>query len=159
VSDKKYIPIDQCVDRGVYRIKSRNLSMGVYRAEVQGFIGIRLKFDDRYLFTEYHYDTGAPFGTVKPKEQIGMLPDNIDCRELAKHEFGDSFGLDPETKKERAIVRRDLAENEKPHGGRKGFVDEWADTHERTSDNLFPYVKENKELFAFLESLEKTLCQ
>lgn len=154
---REYISLEECVDRGVYSIKSRNLSVGVYRAEVQGFIGIRLKFNDRFLFTEYHYDTGAPYGTVWPKEQIGMLPDNIDCRELEKHEFGDSFGLDPETKKERAIVRRDLAENEKPHGGRKGFVDEWADTRERTPENLFPYVKQNQELFDFLDNLEKEL--
>lgn len=158
--DKKYIPVDQCVDRGVYKIHSRNLSVGVYRADIKGFIGIRLKFGDKYLSTEFHYDTGAPFGTVFPKEQIGVLPDNIACHELMSHSFGGtSFATDPATKEARAVVRRELAAGEAPHGDRRDFVDEWAGTNERIPDNVWTYVKENPELFAFLENVEQTLCQ
>ena len=79
----EYIPLDQCVDRAVYRIRSNNLGVGVFSEKTKGFIGIRTKFGNKYLFTEYHYDTGAPFGTVCPVEQLGVLPDNIENRELA----------------------------------------------------------------------------
>lgn len=43
-----------------------------------GFIGIRLKFGSKYLFTEYHWDQGPPYGTVQPKEDLGLIPDDID---------------------------------------------------------------------------------
>lgn len=57
------IPMDQCVERRMYKLRSRNLVFGVYDG-VGGFVGIRQKFDHSYLFTEYHYDNGAPYGTV-----------------------------------------------------------------------------------------------
>jgi hypothetical protein len=73
-----YIPLTDCVDRRLYRIQSRNLTVGVYRADVRGFVGIRTKFGSRYLFTEYHWDTGEPFGTVKPVEDAGeSVPDGM----------------------------------------------------------------------------------
>ena len=33
-----------------------------YIKDRSGFIGIREKFGSKYLFMEYHYETGAPFG-------------------------------------------------------------------------------------------------
>lgn len=80
-TEKKYLPIDECEDRGIYRISSRNLSVGVFVKETSGFIGIREKFGDLFLFSEYHNDTGAPFGTVFPKEKIGQLPEDIELKE------------------------------------------------------------------------------
>ena len=71
---KKYIPIPECVNGGFYRIDSRNLSFGVYSEKTKGFVGIREKFGDEYLFTEYHYDTGPPFGTVFPEELLERCP-------------------------------------------------------------------------------------
>jgi hypothetical protein len=68
--DRKYIPLEECKDGYLYRISSRNLAFGVYRAEAKGFVGIREKFGNEYLFTEFHYDTGAPFGTVFPKKEL-----------------------------------------------------------------------------------------
>ena len=76
-----YLPIEQCEHRGIYRIDSRNLSIGVFDAKKNGFIGIREKWGERYLFTEWHWDTGEPFGTVKPQEKIGVLPDEIELAE------------------------------------------------------------------------------
>lgn len=149
-----YIPLDQCIDRGVYRIKSRNLDVGVYCAKNRGFIGIRTKFGDPYLFKEYHWDTGEPFGTVRPIKQIGVLPDDIECDELIWHKYGDSsFAQDPVAGGERAVVRRQLGENEASHGQRMGFVDEWADTKERLPVNVWPYVKENAMLMKFLAKI------
>lgn len=73
-----HIPVGDCVNGGFYLIDSRNFSFGVYNEENKGFIGIREKFGDEYLFTEYHWDTGPPCGTVCPKrflEQCSLEPD------------------------------------------------------------------------------------
>lgn len=69
------LSIEELEDRGIYRIYSRNLEFGVYSEKVKGFIGIREKFGQRYLFTEYHYEIGAPFGTVHPVELVGKVED------------------------------------------------------------------------------------
>lgn len=65
------IPLNECIHGHVYRIHSRNLDYGVFKSNIGGFTGIREKFGDHYLFTEYHYDTGAPYGTVHPLEDLG----------------------------------------------------------------------------------------
>lgn len=75
-----YIKLEDCKERFLYKIFSRNLSYGVYDGN-SGFIGIRNKFGMDYLFTEYHWDTGPPFGTVHPKEEICEVPKNIQCKE------------------------------------------------------------------------------
>ena len=74
----EHIPLAECKHGGLYRIFSRNLSLGVFNKPSQGFIGIREKFGHHYLFTEYHWDTGPPFGTVHPKELLEMVPDEIE---------------------------------------------------------------------------------
>lgn len=71
----EHIPLSDCVHGGLYRIASRNLSLGIFNKNDSGFIGIREKFSCYYLFTEYHYDTGSPFGTVSPHELLEMYPD------------------------------------------------------------------------------------
>ena len=68
------IPINDCQHGHLYRIYSRNLNLGVFRADDNGFVGTRLKFDRRYLFTEFHWDTGPPFGTANPLELIVKCP-------------------------------------------------------------------------------------
>lgn len=68
--------MEELEDRGIYRIHSRNLEYGVYSEGARGFIGIREKFGKRYLFTEYHYEIGAPFGTAHPVELVGRVEDN-----------------------------------------------------------------------------------
>ena len=77
---ENYIPLDKCQKGHIYRINSRNLGIGVFDGK-GGFIGIRQKFSDRYLFTEMHWDTSADYGTVKPLEEIGILPDSIPVTE------------------------------------------------------------------------------
>lgn len=73
----EHIPIEECKHGGLYRISSRNLSLGVFNEAAQGFIGVRGKFGCYYLFTEYHWDIGVPFGTVRPEELLEMVPDEI----------------------------------------------------------------------------------
>lgn len=70
------IPLNECVDRGIYLINSRNLRIGVYVATRQAFIGIRKKFGDRYLFAEFHYECGPPYGTVRPQTLLAAMPEN-----------------------------------------------------------------------------------
>lgn len=74
------IPIPECKYGGIYRLRSRNLPYGVYDGH-GGFIGIREKFWDYFLFKEYHWDTGRPFGTVTPLELVGTIPGHIKIQE------------------------------------------------------------------------------
>jgi hypothetical protein len=71
------LALDQCIKGHIYEVHSRNLHITVYDGK-DGFIGIRQKFDDRYLFTEYHWDKG---GTVKVLKEIGVLPPDIEARD------------------------------------------------------------------------------
>ena len=64
------IPLSECRNGWVYRLHSRNLTFGVFVTAENGFIGIREKFGRKILATEYHYDTGAPFGTASPQEEL-----------------------------------------------------------------------------------------
>jgi hypothetical protein len=63
-----------------YRIQSRNLWVGIYNGNPitqgsdGGYVGIREKFGNRYLFTEFDFETGAPFGTATPYEDMGPCP-------------------------------------------------------------------------------------
>jgi hypothetical protein len=70
----KHIPLSDCKHGWLYKIQSRNLIMGVFNEEKSRFVGIRGKFDQRFLFVEYHWDTGPPFGTVKPLECLEPCP-------------------------------------------------------------------------------------
>lgn len=69
-----HIPLEECKHGFLYKIFSRNLGLGVFDENTQGFIGIREKFRYEYLFTEYHWDTGPPFGTVHPDEELEECP-------------------------------------------------------------------------------------
>ncbi len=74
--------LSKCIRGRVYRLQSRNLAVGVFNG-TSGFIGIRTKFGNRYLATEYHWDTGAPFGTVSEAVDMEIdVPKDIALREL-----------------------------------------------------------------------------
>ena len=151
---KDYIPLDKCKKGYLYKIHSRNLSLGVYNGE-QGFIGIREKFGYFYLFIEFHWDQGPPYGTVKPIEELLALPADIPLEEYEKHDFGYDWADDPITLEKRPVIRRDLKKGEESHGRRHEFVDEWADTKERLPDNVYPYFRDNKALFSWLRKVQK----
>jgi hypothetical protein len=76
-----YLTLDECKNGFLYRLASRNLSYGVFREGVKGFVGIREKFGDYFLFTEYHWDTGPPFGTVHPLEELEPVPEGMALEE------------------------------------------------------------------------------
>jgi hypothetical protein len=71
----------------VYRLQSRNLSIGVYR-EIdsgrygisRGFTGIRTKLGARYLDTEV-WNEPPGRGTATPLEELGKVPNEIELTE------------------------------------------------------------------------------
>jgi hypothetical protein len=67
------IDLVDCTDRRLYRIRSRNLSLGVFSAQSGGFFGLRTKLDDIYIFQEYHVDRTV-IGTVRV---IQALPETL----------------------------------------------------------------------------------
>ena len=76
-----FLPLAAMRDRGVYALRSRNLRVGAWDPDRLGFIGIREKFGHLYLFTEYHWEIGAPSGTAKPLRLIWTVPDRVELRE------------------------------------------------------------------------------
>jgi hypothetical protein len=125
------IIISNCKHGHLYKINSRNLTYGVFNSKNNGFIGIREKFKHKFLFTEYHWDTGEPFGTAKPLEEIEKIPDNIEIKE--------SMGtVDSKTKK--PIYFQDG----------KG----WLFDNGEKCEGFATYV-ENQKLFQYLEKFQE----
>ena len=131
-----YISLEDCKHGYTYKISSRNLSIGVFNENDNGFIGIREKFGSEYLFTEYHWDTGAPFGTVNPKEEIEKCP----CQEI-KESLGTYCGT----------CRKDVQWEEGTSWQDKRRIHKEKDNCEKLS----PCVKWNQEMFDYLKELEK----
>jgi hypothetical protein len=75
------LPREALVARGIYRLRSRNLTVGVYDDSDIGFVGIREKFESLYLFREYHYEHGGMLGTVRPLVLLGLLDESIPIAE------------------------------------------------------------------------------
>lgn len=69
-----YISLSACQDGHLYAIVARNAALGIFCAAEKGFQISREKLGRNFLFTEYHWDTGAPHGTVKPLQDLGAVP-------------------------------------------------------------------------------------
>lgn len=137
------IPMDQCVKGRVYKLQCRNLPYGVYDGE-EGFIGIRQKFGQFYLFTEYHWDRGAPFGTVSGQEDLGIdVPASI--------LIGENLGTyDHNTKRPLNYV--DGLKSPRQIKSPGWWV--YTDTNEPAPQEVKPIEDENKALFDFLKQVE-----
>jgi hypothetical protein len=129
-----YIPLDQCKHGYGYKIRSRNLSYGVFNAKKNGFIGIRLKFGERYLFAEYHWDTGAPHGTVKPIAIDEKCPVAL---------INESLGIFSEPDNRQMEFRKE------GESGAKGWY--YLDNGEQADEDVKRVWRENKELFEWLD--------
>ena len=73
----EFIPLENCKDRFLYRIDSRNLSLGVFNLSKNGFTGIREKMGNYFLFTEYHYKADTNYPTAYPREELESIPENM----------------------------------------------------------------------------------
>ena len=73
-----YIPMKKCKHGYLYEIDARNFVIGVYNKKIKGFLGIREKWGSRFIEAEDHWDTGEPYGTVKPLCIVEECPLSLD---------------------------------------------------------------------------------
>ena len=69
--EKDMIPMTDCIPGEFYRVQARNFSYALCM-EDKSFNGIRHKWGNTFIDTEFHWDTGAPHGTVKPLQRIEL---------------------------------------------------------------------------------------
>lgn len=69
-----FIPMDDMKPYYLYRVNCRNSRYGIWLPAQEGCMGRRQKWYDWFLFTEYHYDTGPPFGTLRPLTELEKSP-------------------------------------------------------------------------------------
>lgn len=69
-NNNNYIKLEDCKDSYLYIIDARNADIGIFEKEKNHFIISRFKFKSNFIFHEDHWDTGAPFGTVKPIKEL-----------------------------------------------------------------------------------------
>ncbi len=63
-----WIPREELVVGMTYLCKARNFYIGKWNGK--GFDYMRRKFGSVFPDVEYHWDDGAPYGTVKPLQEI-----------------------------------------------------------------------------------------
>ena len=148
-----HIPREQMKARRLYLLQARNIEFGVWNGQEGkfkgGFIGIRYKFGQARLDTEYHHEDGAPYGTARPVFDTGLdLPEGIDLKEsrpTVDRETGRLVVYDtkaPRTWEEKGDRPRVL-------NGAWKFID----TGEVSGD-IRPVSYENAEFFAWLKEYE-----
>jgi len=69
-----YIMINDLKPYHLYKIHARNSSLGIYLPKQYSFLIRRLKFYDWFVFEEFHWDTGALHGTVRPLKELENTP-------------------------------------------------------------------------------------
>lgn len=70
-----YLGIEHMQEKTAYAIWARNAYVGIWLPEPQGFLISRYKMHPTpFLFVEYHWDTGEPFGTAKPLHPLEICP-------------------------------------------------------------------------------------
>lgn len=136
------IGLSECKKRRIYKLHYRNLLFGVFDGNTR-FIGIRTKFNRRFLDTEDHWDTGPPFGTARPEEDTGIdIPEEI----ILHPRENEGIPVDK-------ITGRNVAFDKPITEGGKGWY--FKDTGE-PSTNISAIAFDNKKLFEFLEKIEKS---
>lgn len=134
-----FIPLDNLRHRAIYKIRSRNLLVGVWDESSKGFIGIREKMGDVYLFAEYHYDLG---GTAHATEEITLdLSDDVEIREF--------FGPRCDTHSEDVVFTKPIAKD----------GDGWVHVESQARCDGKPIASINKKLFDVLQPIHATLLR
>lgn len=155
--DPKRIRLEDCKHRGLYRLRSRNLAIGVFNEKSQGFCGIREKFGSRYVFEEYHVDYDGPYKTAAPME---LLPEELPAElEPIEHFPGSrcakchqpcEYAKWPEGG-EREITFKD--------GGKMKVPGQWQHLDGTRCEDMSGYLQSNEPLFRWLEEMEKKHCK
>ena len=123
----------------LYRLRSRNLSSGVFCATNNHFIGIREKFGNRYL-DEETANRRTFSGTATPLEELCLCPID-DLRTTLDTECG-SCGA----KMKYIHWTKDM----RPNGNT--LPGEWHHLDKPNCGILDPIAKENRVLFDWIES-------
>ncbi len=150
---KVHIPREEMKPRRLYLLQSRNLEFGIWNGKEGkfkgGFIGIRYKFGQARLDTEYHFEDGAPYGTARPVVDTGLdLPEGIDLKEsrpTVDWETGRQLVFDEKT-------RRTVNIEGKPPRTLPGAW-RFKDTGE-VAEDVRAVSFENEELFGWLKEYE-----
>lgn len=145
-----YIPMDQCVPRHAYEIKSRNLIVGVYDGN-EGFVGIREKMGSEYLFTEYHWDQGPLFGTVHPIKDLGQVWDG-DLRDYLETRCSSCGQMSTYV---------EWLEGEEGNGfsGRWCHINEAGEVIDVDCEKIRPSAIHNTDLFQWLQEIEVPILE
>ncbi len=51
------IDMEDCKDGWTYKINARNMDIGIWNSEDKYFNISRIKFNDNFIFPEYHWDS------------------------------------------------------------------------------------------------------
>lgn len=94
--DEKFILIKDCKDGYLYIVSARNAIIGICHDNGKAFEINRLKFNNRFLFDEYHWDTGAPYGTVCPLKEIEKAPEFKTDEEKLEYLYNKEIELESE---------------------------------------------------------------
>lgn len=73
--DENMILFDDCKVGYTYRIDARNFGTAIFYNNM--FYGIRLKFHDKFIDAEIHWDKDDRHGTARPQEEIEKTPDDV----------------------------------------------------------------------------------
>lgn len=68
IEEIPYIPKDELVAGAAYKVDARNFGTAIW--DGKAFQGLRYKFNSAFMSSEYHWDDGAPYGTVKPLKML-----------------------------------------------------------------------------------------
>ena len=68
------IPLEKCKDGFLYFLFARRSNCGIFNLARKSFTIRRTKLGHDYLFDEFHYETGEPFGTAVPLEELERAP-------------------------------------------------------------------------------------
>lgn len=151
--DPKRIRLEDCRHRGLYRLVSRNLSIGVFNEATKGFCGIREKFGREYVFEEYHVDYDGPYRTAAPME---LLPDELPAGiEPVEHVGGSRCSV---CHAEAEYAKwPEGGEREVPlkSGGTMKVPGRWQHPDGTSCEDMHGYLRANDALEAWLREMEK----
>lgn len=137
------IPADQCKARQLYRVNTRNFGpVAVFNPEKNSFIGVRRKFGQRFLDTEYHFHN-EDYPTARPWEELAeALPSDIELRTI----------FPPACKNCEVSVEWEKGPFNDTAG--KLHLGKWFHLAETACEAPSPVSKSNRALFEWLMAME-----
>jgi hypothetical protein len=79
------IKLEDCEHGYLYEVRGRNLGIGIFNKSDNSFHYIRTKFNFKFIDKEFHWDTGAPYGTAKPIKKLKYYGTDFDEETLFEY--------------------------------------------------------------------------